>query len=88
MARQDNQSQLAAGNQAYLFPFVMPDGKTGYVYLMCEATKEAALTHSIRSGSIPDYATVIACGRGQPDERLRFNMERYYGCIHEELAAA
>lgn len=88
MARQANQSQIAAGNQAYLFPFVMPDGNGGYVYLMCDARFEAELSRNIRSGSIPDFATVIACGRGQPDERLRYNMERYYGCIHEQLAAA
>ncbi len=88
MARLDNSPQHAAGNQAYLFPFVMPDGKSGYVYLMCAASHEAELASSIRSGNIPDYATVIACGRGQPDERLRHNMERYYGCIHEQLAAA
>lgn len=77
-----------AVNQTYLFPYTMPDGFDGYIYLMCSGRRERDLSAAIKSGTIPDYARVIACGKGMPDERLRFNMERYYGHIHERVEAA
>ncbi len=79
---------LAEGHKTFLFSHTMPDGSAGYVYLMCSGPREMAMKASMQRGEIPDYATVIACGRGQPDERMRFNMERYYGHIHELLEAA
>ncbi len=75
-------------NHTYLFPYTMPDGGEGYIYLMCPSMREKELSDSIQSGAIPNFARVIACGKGAPDERLRFNMERYYGYIHELIAAA
>ncbi len=75
-------------NRTYLFPYTMPDGAEGYVYLMCSRQYEQALSLAIEKGEIPDFARVISCGKGAPDERLRFNMERYYGHIHEHLEAA
>lgn len=78
----------ASANQTYLFPHVMPDGEKGYLYLMCPIRLERELTRCLRLGEIPEFARVIACGRGEPDERLRFNMERYYGHIHDALEAA
>lgn len=78
----------ATANHTYLFPYTMPDGSAGYVYLMCARRLEHDLHYAIRSGTIPTFARVITCGRGEPDERLRFNMERYYGHIHEHMIAA
>lgn len=85
---QQHQSPGLAANRTYLFPYTMPHGGEGYVYVMCPKHHERELGKTLMRGEIPDYARVIACGNGAPDERLRFNMERYYGHIHEHVAAA
>lgn len=74
--------------KAYYFPFPMPDQSSGFVYLLCPPEREEELHRCIRQAEIPTFATVIVCGQGKPDERLCFNMERYYGLTIREQEAA
>lgn len=87
MAQLESQSRATAGLKNYLFPFTMPDGTPGHVYLMCPCVHEQELRLTLQKGEIPEFATVLACGHGQPDERLRHHLERYYGHIYEQEAA-
>lgn len=68
----------------YFFRMQFGDGEHGYVYLLCKASLQKELYLSIRQHIIPPYAVVIALGKGEPDERTRFHMERFYGFVNEE----
>lgn len=74
--------------RVYLFPYTLPDGADGHLYLICSPKREQELEKAIAEGKIPAFAQVIACGKGEPDERMRFNIERYYGQIYGQPIAA
>lgn len=69
--------------KSYFFHLKTPEGKEGYVYLLCSLSLETELYLSMRKNKIPRFATIAAAGEGEPDEQTRFNMERYYGYKHE-----
>lgn len=68
--------------KSYFFELKTPEGKDGYVYILCSASLETELFLSMRKNKIPRFAVVVAAGEGMPDEHTRFNMERYYGFKH------
>lgn len=69
--------------QPYFFRMTFEDGERGYVYLLCKGSLQKDLFASIRRNIVPPYAVVIALGKGEPDEKTRFHMERFYGFSHE-----
>ncbi|MFO1242131.1 MAG: hypothetical protein U1E36_02880 [Rickettsiales bacterium] len=69
--------------KTYFFHLKTPEGKEGYVYLLCSASMERELYLSMRKNKIPRFAVIADAGEGEPDEQTRFNMERYYGFKHE-----
>ncbi len=70
--------------QPYFFRLRFDDGEMGYVYLLCKSSLQKDLYISMRGNVIPPYAVVIAMGKGEPEEKTRFDMERFYGFSHED----
>lgn len=76
-------SGSSAPVKTYFFPLKTPEGKDGYVYLLCSTSLETELYLSMRKNKIPRFAMIADAGEGEPDEQTRFNMERYYGFKHD-----
>jgi hypothetical protein len=63
----------------YLFRSRLPEDAVGYVYILCARDKEDRLFDAIRNHELPNFAVVVAAVTGEPNDQMRYNMERFYG---------
>lgn len=78
----------APGMEAFLHETRREDGQAGYMYLLVHGERKQEIIRELAAGRLPQDVVVLEAGLGRPDERVRHEMELYYGIADAETLAA
>lgn len=88
MALRNTLRLRAPGMEAYFHRTQRDDGELGFMYLLAPSERKHEISRELTEGRLPADVIVLEAGIGEPDARVRYEMELYYGVKEEESLAA
>lgn len=74
----------APGMEAFFYATTRQDGERGYMYLLAPSERKHSIMDELTDGRLPPDVIVLEAGLGEPEARIRYEMELYYGIREEE----